>query len=171
MPVWLIWVVWWTTSVKITLEKKKKEEIHPWMLCFSVTKVPQLCQPNSVTEGDGLVTLQSCTYWLVSNSLIWRDILCFLCVVQKDVVHREYFLSELLCEEQRQSSALGGHELSVGSGYHWSRSVVGGSEMASYQSHSSYCPHQTGGWETRTSIPCSFCVFTWDDFVWRGSKD
>lgn len=90
------------------------------MLCFSVAKLPQPCQPSSMTEGDGLMTLQSCTYWLVSNSLILCGILGslfrgFTCVVQKDTVRREYFLSELLCEEQRQSLALGGHKLSVGS--------------------------------------------------------
>ena len=152
MPVWLIWVVWWTRSVKITLKKK---EIQPQMLCFSVAKLPQPCQPNSVTEGGGLVTLQSRTCWLVSNSLILCDILAslfrgFTCVVQKDTVRRECFLSELLREEQRQSLALGGHELCVGSGYRWSRSVAGGSETASYESCSSCDPHQTGGWETRT---------------------
>lgn len=97
------------------------------MRCFSVAKLPQARQPNWWLKG----TLQSRTYWLVSNSLI----LCYIpgslfrgftCVVRKDIMRREYFLSELLCEEQRQSVALGGRELSVGFGYRWSWGVVGG---------------------------------------------
>lgn len=142
-------------QLKLHWKKKKKEEIQPQMLCFSVTKLPQPCQPNSMTEGDCLVTLQSRAYWLVSNSLMLCDILGslfrgFTCVRQKGIVRREYFLSELLCEEQQQSLAVGRHELCVGSGYHWSRSAVEGSEMTSYESCSSHSPHQTGGWEMRT---------------------
>lgn len=100
------------------------------MLCFSIRKLPQPWQPNSETEGDGLVTPESGTYSLVSKFLILRDILSslfrgFACVVQKDLVCREYFLPERLYEEQRQSLALGGHEVSVGSGYQWSWSAAG----------------------------------------------
>lgn len=144
------------------------------MLCFSVTKLPQPCQPNSMTEGDCLVTLQSRTYWLVSNSLMLCDILGslfrgFTCVVQKAIVRREYFLSELLCEEQQQSLAVGGHELCVGSGYHWSRSAVEGSEMTSYESSQSSSDRRVG--DEDLNFLFLLCVFTWDDFVCRGSKD